>query len=83
MIRYGVAALTLAADLTAGTAQAAPTIEGLLKDGWEIVGLAGNYDVRTSLLLFRKKDVTYLVQCSTLYDVTRDKRVVVNCYELH
>ncbi len=83
MIRYGVAALTLAAGLTAGTAQAAPTIEGLLKDGWEIVGLAGNYDVRTSLLLFRKKDVTYLVQCSTLYDVTRDKRVVVNCYELH
>lgn len=83
MIRYGVAALVLAAGLTAGTAQAAPTIEGLLKDGWEIVGLAGNYDVRTSLLLFRKKDVTYLVQCSTLYDVTRDKRVVVNCYELH
>lgn len=83
MIRYGVAALTLTAGLTAGTAQAAPTIEGLLKDGWEIVGLAGNYDVRTSLLLFRKKDVTYLVQCSTLYDVTRDKRVVVNCYELH
>jgi len=83
MIRYGVAALTLAAGLTAGTAQAAPTIEGLLKDGWEIVGLAGNYAVRTSLLLFRKKDVTYLVQCSTLYDVTRDKRVVVNCYELH
>ncbi|WP_342167379.1 hypothetical protein [Methylobacterium sp. SD21] len=83
MIRYGDAALTLAAGLTAGTAQAAPTIEGLLKDGWEIVGLAGNYDVRTSLLLFRKKDVTYLVQCSTLYDVTRDKRVVVNCYELH
>lgn len=83
MIRYGVAVLTLAAGLTAGTAQAAPTIEGLLKDGWEIVGLAGNYDVRTSLLLFRKKDVTYLVQCSTLYDVTRDKRVVVNCYELH
>lgn len=83
MIRYGVAVLTLAAGVTAGTAQAAPTIEGLLKDGWEIVGLAGNYDVRTSLLLFRKKDVTYLVQCSTLYDVTRDKRVVVNCYELH
>ena len=83
MIRYGIAALTLTAGLTAGTAQAAPTIEGLLKDGWEIVGLAGNYDVRTSLLLFRKKDVTYLVQCSTLYDVTRDKRVVVNCYELH
>jgi hypothetical protein len=60
-----------------------PTVERLLSDGWEIVGLAGNYDVRTSLILFRKKDVNYLVQCSTLFDVTRERRVVVNCYELH
>jgi hypothetical protein len=59
-----------------------PTIERLLADGWEIVGLAGNYDVRTSLILFRKKDMNYLVQCSTLFDVTRERRVVVNCYEL-
>ncbi len=38
--------------------------------------------MRTSLILFRKKDVNYLVQCSTLFDVTRERRVVVNCYEL-
>lgn len=83
MKRCCCAVLALIAGLSSVEAQAAPTIEGLLKDGWEIVGLAGNYDVRTSLLLFRKKDVNYLVQCSTLYDVTREKRVIVNCYELH
>lgn len=80
--------LTLLAGAAAwsGAASAAPapppTIEGLLADGWEIAGLAGNYDVRTSLILFRKKDVHHLVQCSTLFDVTRERRVVVNCYEL-
>jgi hypothetical protein len=62
--------------------EAPPTIERLLADGWEVVGLAGNYDVRTSLILFRRKDVNHLVQCSTLFDVTRSQRVVVNCYEL-
>lgn len=58
------------------------TIERLLTDGWEITGYIGNLDVRTSLILFRKKDVNHLVQCSTLFDVTRAQRVVVNCYEL-
>ena len=65
-----------------GDADPAPTIGRLLADGWEVAGLAGNYDVRTSLILFRKKDANYLVQCSTLYDVTRSQRVVINCYEL-
>lgn len=60
-----------------------PTIERLLSGGWEIAGYIGNLDVRTSLILFRKREVNYLVQCSTLYDVTRSQRVVVNCYELH
>ena len=63
-------------------AEPALTIERLLTDGWEIAGYAGNYDVRTSLIMFRKKDVNYLVQCSTLFDVTRNPRVVVNCYAL-
>ena len=58
------------------------TIERLLIDGWEIAGYIGNLDVRTSLILFRKRDVNHLVQCSTLFDVTRAQRVVVNCYEL-
>ncbi|MGU3538453.1 hypothetical protein [Methylobacterium sp. A54F] len=81
-IRLG---LLLALNLCGSVAAAEPqlTIERLLADGWEIAGYVGNYDVRTSLILFRKKDAKYLVQCSTLYDVTRNQRVVVNCYELH
>ena len=59
------------------------TIERLLTGGWEVAGYIGNLDVRTSLILFRKRDVNYLVQCSTLFDVTRAQHVVVNCYELH
>ncbi|UIY45580.1 hypothetical protein [Methylobacterium radiotolerans] len=84
MMRYRLhlsLALVLSLCIEAA-AEPAPTIGRLLADGWEIVGLAGNYDVRTSLILFRKKDVNYLVQCSTLYDVTRSQRVVINCYEL-
>ena len=34
-------------------------------------------------MLFKHKDKTYLVQCSVLYDVTRNPRTNVNCYELH
>lgn len=77
--------LTVALVLTGSLSAASPppTIERLLTDGWEIAGYVGNLDVRTSLILFRKKDINYLVQCSTLYDVTRNQRVVVNCYELH
>lgn len=67
----------------AEAAEPAPTIERLLSDGWEVAGYVGTFDVRTSLILFRKKEAKYLVQCSTLYDVTRNQRVVVNCYELH
>ncbi len=48
----------------------------------EIVGYASGYDNRSSLILFRHKDKTYVVQRSTLYDVTRSPRVTVNCYEL-
>ena len=58
------------------------TIERLSADGWEIGGYAGTLDNRSSLILFRKKDTKYLVQCSVLYDVTRNPRVITNCYEL-
>ncbi len=81
-LSFVAAALAWSGAAPAAPAGQPPTIEHLLADGWEIVGLAGNYDVRTSLILFRKKDVNYLVQCSTLFDVTRERRVVVNCYEL-
>ena len=59
------------------------TIEHLLTEGWEIAGYAGTLDNRSALILFRNKDRKYLVQCSTLYDVTRTSRITLNCYELH
>lgn len=63
-------------------ADSAITIERLLEDGWDIAGYAGTFDNRSSLMLFRHKDKKYLVQCSVLYDVTRNPRTNVNCYEL-
>jgi hypothetical protein len=67
----------------AAAAEAPVTIEQLLQDGWEVAGYTGTFDNRSSLLLFRRKDKNYLVQCSVLYDVTRIPRTSVNCYELH
>jgi hypothetical protein len=58
------------------------TIGQLLAQGWEIAGYASGYDNRTSLMLFRHPGVNALVQCSVLYDVTRNPRTIVNCYEL-
>ena len=60
----------------------AQTIEQLLAQGWEIAGYTGGFDNRTALILYRHPGVNALVQCSTLYDVTRTPRTVVNCYEL-
>ena len=82
MRRLGLAIYLLSS--TAVWAAGSPlTIERLLSDGWEVAAYSGNLDVRTSLILCRKKDRNYLVQCSSLFDVTRAQRVVVNCYELH
>jgi hypothetical protein len=64
-------------------AEAPPlTIDQLLAQGWEIAGYASGYDNRTSLILFRHAGVNALVQCSVLYDVTRNPRTILNCYEL-
>jgi hypothetical protein len=63
-------------------AQSPLTIEQLLADGWEIAGYASGYDNRSSLILFRRPGANALVQCSILYDVTRNPRTIVNCYEL-
>jgi hypothetical protein len=72
----------LATMLTAASAAEQPlTINQLLAQGWEIAGYASGYDNRTSLILFRKLGVNALVQCSVLYDVTRNPRTIVNCYE--
>jgi hypothetical protein len=58
------------------------TVTQLLADGWEIAGYSGLPFEGRSLVLFKHKDRQYLVQCSILYDVTRTKRVAVNCYEV-
>jgi hypothetical protein len=58
------------------------TIDQLLAQGWEIAGYASGYDNRTSLILFRHPGVNALVQCAILYDVTRNPRTIINCYEL-
>ena len=77
-------AMILAAVRVAAAAKSPPlTIGELLAQGWEIAGYASGYDNRSTLILFRHKDKNYLIQCSTLYDVTRSPRVTVNCYELH
>ncbi len=76
-------AMILAAVRVAAAAEPPLTIERLIGEGWEIAGYTSGYDNRSTLLLFRHKDKNYLIQCSTLYDVTREPRVNVNCYELH
>ena len=70
--------------LASGMAAAEPplSIERLLAEGWEIAGFASGYDNRTSLILFRHAGTNALVQCGVLYDVTRNPRTIVNCYEL-
>jgi hypothetical protein len=78
--RAGMAMLLLTGQ-TSGP-QAAPPIEKLIADGWEIAGYVAAGDNR-SLILFKNKTQKYLVQCSVLIDVMRNPRQVVNCYELH
>jgi hypothetical protein len=81
-MRVGLAFAMILAAVGFAVAEPSMTIERLLGEGWEIAGYTSGYDNRSSLILFRHKDKTYLVQCSTLYDVTRNPRTTVNCYEL-
>jgi hypothetical protein len=75
-------AMILAAVRVAAPQAAPLTIGELLAQGWEIAGYASGYDNRTSLILFRHAGMNALVQCGVLYDVTRNPRTIVNCYEL-
>jgi len=50
----------------AAAAEQPLSIERLSADGWDIAGYTGTFDNRSSLILFRKRDRTYLVQCSIL-----------------
>jgi hypothetical protein len=62
--------------------EASITVEQLLKSGWQIAGYASNSDNRSTFILFKNPGQTYLVQCLTGYDVTREHRVFQNCYRL-
>jgi hypothetical protein len=83
-MRYGlVLIMALFAILSAAFAEPTLSVERLLKEGWEIAGYTGTLDNRSSLILFRHKDKSYLVQCSVFFDVTRTPRTNTNCYEVH
>ena len=75
------AILTLAANASSA-AEEGPTIEELLKGGWEIAGYSQAFDNRSTFILFRNAKETYLVQCRVGYDVTRKPSVYSICYEL-
>jgi hypothetical protein len=82
-MRSGLCFTMMLAAPSFACAQPAPlTIDQLLVQGWEIAGYASGYDNRTSLILFRHAGMNALVQCGVLYDVTRNPRTIVNCYEL-
>ena len=59
-----------------------PTIESMLKDGWQVAGYTSAMDGYSAFILFRHPDQKHLVQCRAGYDVTREKRVQTNCYRL-
>jgi hypothetical protein len=71
-----------AAHADAVSEESAGTIEGLLKSGWQVAGYTSTFDNRSSLVLFKNPNETYLVQCLTGYDVQRTPRVYQNCYRL-
>ena len=81
-MRSGLCLATMLAASTLASAEAPLTVDQLLAQGWEIAGYASGYDNRTSLILFRHQGMNTLVQCGVLYDVTRNPRTIVNCYEL-
>ena len=57
-------------------------IEDLLKASWQIAGYTGADDSRSTFILLRHPNETYLIQCRGGYDVTRQPRVFTNCYPL-
>jgi len=72
-----------AAPLRAASDQSdGPTVERLLKAGWQIAGFTNTFDNRSALILFKHPTESYLVQCRTGLDVTRTPPVYANCYEL-
>jgi hypothetical protein len=72
----------VAAAVSAETSDDEPTIEGLLKAGWQIAGYTGAVDNWSTFVLFRHPDQTYLVQCRAGYDATREPHIKPHCYKL-
>lgn len=80
IILAGIATLICSATVLA--AAAGPSIADLLKSGWQIAGYSQAFDNRSTFILFRHPEQTYLVQCRVGYDVTRNPSVYSICYEL-
>ena len=82
-VLVGIAASGLgSATATAQTEDDKPSIEELLKSGWQVAGYTSTSDNRSALILLKHSSKSYLVQCLAGYDVQRTPRVYVNCYEL-
>ena len=67
---------------SAETADDEPTIEALLKAGWQIAGYTGAVDNWSTFILLRHPDQPYLVQCRAGYDATREPHIKPHCYKL-
>jgi hypothetical protein len=74
-------AITVSPATTPAATQG-PAIADLLKNGWQIAGYSQAFDNRSTFILFRHPEQTYLVQCRVGYDVTRNPSVYAICYEL-
>jgi hypothetical protein len=81
MVFAGMAIAVSPAIALAATTQG-PSITDLLKTGWQIAGYSQAFDNRSTFILFRHPEQTYLVQCRVGYDVTRSPSVYAICYEL-
>lgn len=81
IVLAGLATLTLAANVS-NAAEGGPAIGELLKTGWQIAGFSQAFDNRSTFILFRHPDQSYLVQCRVGYDVTRTPSTYSICYTL-
>ena len=74
--------VSVSGPATAQTAEDKPSIEALIKSGWQVAGYTSTFDNRSAMILLKHASESYLVQCLAGYDVQRTPRVYVNCYEL-
>lgn len=65
------ATILIAIPATRSETDEKATIENLLQSGWQIAGYTGADDSRSTFILFRHPNETYLFQCRAGHDVTR------------